>query len=49
MPKIKVMGVEFQDKEKAIHWIEVGLRLNNSPKEKKKLMAEYAKLKGKSK
>jgi hypothetical protein len=46
MPKIKVLGVEFPDKEAAIHWLEVGLRLNKSPAEKKKLMAEYGKLKG---
>jgi hypothetical protein len=46
MPKIKVMGVEFQDKQAAIHWLEVGLRLNNTPTARKKLMAEYIKLKG---
>jgi hypothetical protein len=40
------MWMEFETKEAAIHWLEVGLRLNKSPAERKELMKEYIKLKG---
>jgi hypothetical protein len=46
MPKIKVMGVEFQDKKDAIHWVQVGLRLQNNPTTKRRLLQELVKLKG---
>jgi hypothetical protein len=49
MPAIKVFGLEFQTKEAAIHWVEIGLRLQNNPVMKRKLIQELSKLKGKTK
>ena len=46
MAAIKVFGLEFKTKEAAIHWVQVGLRLQNNPAMKRKLLQELVKLKG---